>query len=347
MTPLETYIRAMPKAELHVHLEGSIRPETLLGLAQRHGVELPAEDLSGLRRWFNFTDFHHFIEVYLTITRCLRSTDDYELITYEFGAEMARQNIRYAEVTFSPCTHESMGMPQEVWFPGLTEGRRRAKEELGVEINWVFDIVRIERNREWNGDYTLAMALEGREEGVVALGLGGYEAPNPPGPFAKWFDRAKEEGLKSAPHAGETAGPESIWAAIRELHADRIGHGVRAIEDPALVAWLAEHRIPLELCPTSNLCLGVYNSVGAHPLRKLHEAGVPVTVNSDDPPLFGTSLTEEVQLLDTAFGFSRGEVAAFMLRAVRCSFLSEERKAVLESEFREQMNRLDSTATEV
>jgi len=327
----------MPKAELHVHLEGSIRPETLLELARRHGVELPADNLEGLRRWFHFTHFEHFIEVYLAIKRCLRSTDDYELITYEFGAEMARQNIRYAEVTFSPCTHESMGMPQEVWFAGLSEGRRRAREDFGVEINWIFDIVRIERDREWNGDYTLAMALDGREAGVVALGLGGYEAPNPPGPFAKWFERAKEHGLKSAPHAGEIAGPENIRSALHDLHADRIGHGVRAIEDPELVAWLAEKRIPLEVCPTSNLRLGVYPSMAEHPLRKLHEAGVPVTVNSDDPPLFGTTLTGEVELLETAFGFSREDIDAFMLRTVQCSFLSDERKSELEREFREQM----------
>lgn len=339
MNNLQSYIRAMPKAELHVHLEGSIRPETVLKLARRHRVDLPAHDLESLRRWFDFTHFEHFIEVYLTITRCLRTRDDYELITYEFGAEMARQNIRYAEVTFSPCTHESMGMPQDVWFPGLTEGRRRAREDFGVEINWIFDIVRIERDRDWNGDYTLAMALDGREEGVVALGLGGYEAPNPPGPFAKWFQRAKEQGLKSAPHAGETAGPDSIWSALRELHADRIGHGVRAIEDPALVAWLAENRIPLEVCPTSNLRLGVYPSMAEHPLPMLHEAGVRITVNSDDPPLFGTTLTEEAQLLDTVFGFSREEIDAFMLRAVQCSFLPDERKTALEKEFRAQMER--------
>lgn len=339
MSSLTEYIRAMPKAELHVHLEGSIRPETVLKLARRHHIELPADNLEDLRRWFDFTHFEHFIEVYLTITRCLRTSDDYELITYEFGAEMARQNVLYAEVTFSPCTHESMGMPQEVWFPGMTAGRRRAREDFGVEINWVFDIVRIERNRDWNGDYTLAMAVDGRDQGVVALGLGGYEAPNPPGPFARWFDRAVDRGLRSAPHAGETAGPESVWSAIRDLHADRLGHGVRAVEDPALVQYLAENRLPLEVCPTSNLRLGVYPSLKEHPLRRLHEAGVPVTVNSDDPPLFGTTLTDEVDLLDSAFGFSRAEIDAFMLRAVRCSFLPEDRRAALEEEFRAQMDR--------
>ncbi len=333
-------IESMPKAELHVHLEGSIRPETVLALARRHHIDLPSDTLEGLKQWFNFTHFEHFIEVYLAITRCLRTTEDYELITYEFGAEMARQNTKYAEVTFSPCTHESMGMPQEVWFPGLTRGRKRAKEAFGVEINWIFDIVRIERNRAWNGDYTLAVALEGREEGVVALGLGGYEAPNPPGAFARWFKKAKDGGLKSAPHAGETAGPESIWSAIRDLQADRIGHGVRAIEDPELVSYLAQTGLPLEVCPTSNLCLGVYRSIEEHPLRRLHDAGVIVTINSDDPPLFGTSLTDEIRLLDSAFGFSPKEVEGFMVRAVECSFLPEVRKQSLGRSFREETRSL-------
>jgi aminodeoxyfutalosine deaminase len=340
MTDAKQYVQALPKVELHVHLEGSIRPETLLRLARRHKVDLPADDLEGLRRWFTFMNFEHFIEVYLTITRCLRTADDYELVAYEFGAEMARQNVRYAEVTFSPCTHHMMGIPHEVYFPGLTRGRARARRDFGIEFNWVFDIVRIERNRTWNSDYTLKVALEGRADGVVALGLGGHEAPNPPGPFAPWFEKAIEHGLKSVPHAGETAGPESIWSALRELHAHRIGHGVRAVEDPELVAYLAEHRIPLEVCPTSNLRLGVYPDFSGHPLRRLHEAGVPVTVNSDDPPLFNTTLTDELNLLHEEFGYSLDEIDEFILRAVRFSFLDPERKAALEAGIRSEMTRL-------
>lgn len=339
MSSLLTYLEAMPKAELHVHLEGSIRPETLLMLARRHHVDLPADNIEDLRRWFSFTDFQHFIEVYLTITRCLRTAEDYEIIAYEFGAEMARQNIRYAEVTFTPSTHESMGIAQEVYFPGLLRGRERARREFGVDFNWIFDIVRIEKNRKWNSDYTLGVALEGRADGVVALGLGGYEAPNPPGPFSFWFRKAVEAGLGSAPHAGETAGPESIWSALHDLHADRIGHGVRAIEDPELVDFLAARGIPIEVCPSSNLRLGVYPSLAAHPLRRLHEAGIPVTINSDDPPLFGTTLTDELALLSSDFGFGADDIDAFVLRAVKCSFLPADRKAALDAEFREEMAR--------
>ncbi len=329
------YLHAAPKAHLHVHLEGSILPETLLTLARRNGVALPADSVEGLRDWFTFRDFSHFIEIYLTITRCLRTVEDYELIAYEFGAEMARQHIRYAEVTFSPSTHEALGVSFDTQFAGLTRGRERARAEFGVEMAWIFDIVRNiqgERRAQW-ADYTLARAVEGMGDGVIALGLGGAEVGNPPEAFAPWFDQAREAGLRCIPHAGETDGPASVWGAIRALGAERIGHGVRSIEDQALVEYLREHDLALELCPTSNLRLGVYPSYAAHPLRRLYEAGVPITINGDDPPLFNTTLNDEVELLSTAFGLGLDEIDAILLNGVRYSFLPAERKAALEAEF--------------
>ncbi|MDP9363555.1 MAG: adenosine deaminase, partial [Chloroflexota bacterium] len=201
---LAAYARAAPKVELHVHLEGAIRPETLLELARRNRVALPAEDLGGLRRWFAFRDFAHFVEVYVAITQCLRTEADYALIVHEFGAAMAAQNDRYAEVTFSPATHHLLGVPQEVYFAGLTRGREQARAEFGVEIAWVFDIVRQYADPARTApmaDYTTAVAIEGKEDGVVALGLGGAEAGAPPEPFAPWFERARAAGLRSVPHA--------------------------------------------------------------------------------------------------------------------------------------------------
>jgi len=337
------YLRAVPKAHLHVHLEGSILPETLLTLARRNGVALPADSVEGLRTWFTFRDFNHFIEIYLTITRCLRTAEDYELIAYEFGAEMAREHVRYAEVTFSPSTHEALGVPFDTLFAGLTRGRARARAEFGVEMVWIFDIVRNirpEARRDQWAEYTLARAVEGMGDGVVALGLGGAEGDNPPEAFAPWFARAREAGLHCIPHAGETDGPESVWGAIRALGAERIGHGVRASEDPALVEYLRDHQIALEVCPTSNLRLGVYADYAAHPLRRLYEAGVPITINADDPPLFNTTLNHEVELLATAFGLSLDEIDAILLNGVRYSFLPAERKAALEAEFVAELARL-------
>jgi adenosine deaminase len=338
---LLTYLAAAPKAELHVHLEGSIRPDTLLELARRNRRSLPHDTVEGLREWFVFRDFQHFIEIYSAVSRCIRSVDDYDLIAYEFGREMARQNVRYAEVTFSPFFHAYHGVPMESYVGGLLRGRSRARGDFGVDFNFVFDI-----NRGWGpdqaycSDYTTRVAIECRRAGVVALGLGGMELGNPPEPFAPWFERARAEGLKSAPHAGETDGPASVRGALGALGADRIGHGVRAIEDPLVVAELIRRRIALEVSPTSNLRLGVYPSIERHPFRQLHDAGVIVTVNSDDPPLFNTTLTDEVQLLPEGFGFAPEQIDQILLNGARCSFLPEEGKRALEARMRDELARL-------
>ncbi len=342
-----SFIERMPKVELHVHLEGAIAPETLLTLARRNGVELPADDVAGLRRWFAFRDFDHFVEIYVAVTRCLRHAEDYELIAHEFGAAMARQNIRYAEVTFSPSTHRLLGVPQEAWFRGLSAGRRRAQEEFGVRFNWVFDIVRFpiaQRERFDRADYTTAVAIEGRAEGVVGFGLGGTEAGAPPEPFAPWFDRARAAGLRSVPHAGETVGPESIWGALRALGAERIGHGVRCVEDPALVAELRERQIPLEVCPTSNVCLGGSATLAGHQLPQLLREGLYVTLNSDDPPMFNTTLTDEYLRCAAAFGWDRDTVTSLVLNGVRAALLLDNERAALETAFRAEFAALGDEA---
>lgn len=340
---LESYIRAAPKAELHVHLEGAIPPATVLELAQRNGATLPADVADGLRRGFVFRDFPHFIETYVTITRCLKTASDYEQIAFELGAELARQRVRYAEVTFSPSTHEyTLGVPWDAFFGGLTRGRRRAEQEFGVQMRWVFDIVR----EPTYADYVTRVAIEGMAEGVVAVGAVGLHTFSPAEAFLPWFERARAAGLRTTPHAGEASGPESVWSALRVLGAERIGHGVRAIEDPALVAHLAERRVALEVCPISNVRLGVFPSLTAHPLRRLYHAGVPVTVNSDDPPLFDATLTDNLLTLPTAFGFTAErahEVDEILLNAVRYSFLPLDRKHALLTEFRQELAALKTT----
>jgi aminodeoxyfutalosine deaminase len=284
---LETYLRAAPKAELHLHLEGAIRPTTLLTLAQRNGITLPYSTLEELRDWFRFRDFDHFVEVYRAISNCLCTADDYELIAFELAEELAGQNARYAEVGFSPAFQARAGIAQTQYLDGLRRARERAQRELGVELAWIFDL-----GRAWLGgetetqrwaSYTVDVAIEARQDGVVALGLGGPEVDHPPEPFAPLFARGRAVGLHSAPHAGEHVGPPSIWGVLNALGAERIAHGVRAIEDPALVAELARRGVALDLCPTSNVRLGVYASLAEHPLPRLLAAGVVITVNSDDP----------------------------------------------------------------
>ncbi|MGE3269017.1 MAG: adenosine deaminase [Chloroflexota bacterium] len=329
---LLSYVQAAPKAELHVHLEGAIQPETLLTLAQRNGIELPSNSIDGVRSWIQYRDFDHFIELFRTACRCLRTADDYELAAVELAANLARQGVRYAEVTFSASIHHIMGVPQQAYFDGLARGRARALAEHNVELAWIFNIV-----RQWkNGlevaplaDHTLAMSIEGQEIGVVALGLAGAEDGAPPEPFKPWFDKARAAGLRSAPHAGEHAGPASVWGAIRALGAERIGHGVRAAEDPALVEHLARTGIPLDVCPHSNVRLGVAESLERHPLPRLLEAGVTMTVNSDDPSLFNTSLSDDYAALVDPMGLSVEQVDQLLLNGFRSTFLAEDRKTAM------------------
>jgi adenosine deaminase len=334
---LKDYLQAAPKAELHLHLEGSIRQAAVGKLARRNGVALPDDVWAVLERRAGFRGFRHFVETYVAISRCLRTAGDYEMISYDVGADLARQNVRYAEVTFSPSTHVfDLGVPWDACFGGLTRGRRRAEHDFGVQIRWVFDIVR----DPTHAPFVTRAAVDGMAEGVVALGVVGLETVSPTEAFAPWFEQARAAGLHTTPHAGETTGPGSVWSALRVLGAERIGHGVRSIEDPALVAYLAEQRVPLEVCPTSNVRLGVYPSLAQHPLRRLHDAGVVVTVNSDDPALFNTSLNDELATLPDAFGLGVEAIDEIILNGVRCSFLPAERKRALEAEFRDELARL-------
>lgn len=322
-------IQAMPKAELHIHLEGAIQPQTMLELARRHSRlhELPATDVEGLRRWFTFTDFSHFVEIYWAISNLLRTPDDFALIVYACGADMAAQNIRYRELTVTPFTHtdwQKKGLRINDLLAGLEAGRVQAQRDFGVEMRWVFDVPRNLSFRADGGydpypaEQTLAYALAGQDKGVVGFGLGGFEADAPPEPFAHAFGAAKAAGLWSVPHAGETMGAASVWGALRDLQADRIGHGVRAIEDPHLLMLLKEQQTVLEINPTSNICLHVYRRLAEHPFPHLDHMGLRVTVNSDDPPLFNTSLCQEYAVLGQEFGYNMRDLA----RIARNAFVS-------------------------
>jgi adenosine deaminase len=331
---LGDFVREMPKVELHVHLEGSIHPRTLLTLAERNGVELPANDVEGLKEFYRFTDFDHFIRTYFAISSCLQTLDDFELIAYRFGAEMARQNIRYAEVTFTPHTNvTNTGLPFEGILAALNKGRGQAEQEFGVRFQWVLDIVRDYPDSRHQVAQWAASALD---DGVVGFGLGGTERGHPPEWFDDAFRVARAAGLHSVPHAGEVAGPESVWGAIRALGAERIGHGVRSVEDPALVNYLREHQIPLEVAPTSNLCLGVYPSLEEHPIRWLWDHGLYVTVNSDDPPMFNTDLVGEYEALAEHLGFDAADLEQLSFNALEASFLPEGDKAELRQSFQSE-----------
>jgi adenosine deaminase len=345
---LTEYLKAAPKAELHLHMQGAIRPETLLELSRRHHIDLPADNVAQLREWFRFRDFAHFVNVFAVLRSALVDPGDYELVTYELGAELAQQHVRYAELTFTPGPEVYRG-PRDTFFDGLTRGRDRVLHDFGVDIRWIFDIPR--RTVTLHPDIPLAdfitqVAIDGRDEGVVALGLGGTEFGHPPERFEAWFDRARAAGLHSAPHAGETDGPQSVWGALRALGAERIGHGVHAIEDPELMNYLVERRIPLEVCPTSNLKLGVYPSYAEHPLARLCAMGAVVTVNTDTPAVFGINLSDEMALMETEFGMPPETIDQVVLNAFSASFLPEEQRETLVSSVRDELRSLRGSALE-
>lgn len=324
---LESYIRAMPKVELHVHLEGSIGPGTLLALARRNGEDLPATTAAELSEWYRFRDFPHFVDIYFTICRCLDRPEDLELITREFLAGQARQNVLHSEVTFTAHTHYRNGMAFDDQLEAINRARDWGRRELGVSMTLTIDYA---RNFDLEGCLMSAdWAVAAKDDGVSAFGLGGPEVGHPPEKFEKAFDRARAGGLPSAPHAGETEGPASIWGALRALGAQRIGHGVRCLEDPELVEELRERRIPLEVCPSSNVCLGVVGSLAEHPLPRLLEAGLVVTVNSDDPPMFNTTLTDELLRVSRTFGLDAAALESLNRTALECSFLDDEAKSAL------------------
>jgi adenosine deaminase len=304
----------MPKAELHVHLEGTIDPATALHLARRHSRvdALPSTDLAALQGWYTFVNFPHFVQVYMTISDLLRTPEDFAHIVHRCGEDMAAQNIRYREITFTPFTHtdyQAKGLTIDALFEGLDAGRKAAQTDFGVEMRWVFDVPRNLSFPKTGGydpypaERTLAYALSGRDHGVIGFGLGGFEVNAPPEPFAHAFDRAAREGLLCVPHAGETVGADGVRGAVEALHAVRIGHGVRAIEDPALLTVLRDRQIPLEVNITSNICLHVYPRAAVHPFPHLDRMGLKVTVNSDDPPLFNTNLIAEYAILAAEYGY--------------------------------------------
>lgn len=336
---MKSYIEAMPKVELHVHLEGSIRPETFLKLAGRHKIALPASDLAELKRWYEFTDFNHFIEVYLKIAASLKNPEDIELIAREFLAGQARQNVRYSEVIYSPYNQFlANGIPFDEQLDALNRARSWAVREHGVDCQFIMDISR-ETTPE-QGEIVAGWAIGAMGQGVCGLGLGGPEVGNPPEKFKTAFDMAFEAGLPAMPHAGETVGPESVRGALRWLHPFRILHGVRAMEDPSLVETLVESQIPLDVCPTSNICLKVYPSLEDHPLPEMLALGLNVTLNSDDPPMFSTTLTQEYLNAVEVMGLSLARLEQLARNGIRASVLGKAEQQDLLTLFKTENVRL-------
>ncbi len=324
---MKDFVSALPKVELHVHLVGSASIDTVLALARRYPDRGVPTSEPELRAFYDFSDFAHFIAVYIAVNNLVTSGQDVTSLLVGLARDQAASNVRYSEVTVTPVSHLVAGIEPDELAEALEAGRRIARDEHGVELAWIFDIDG-SRGREC-GPATLDWVLRHRPEGTVALGLGGPEMGVPREWYREQFAAARDAGLHLVPHAGETTGPETIWESLRVLGAERIGHGTSAVADPALVAHLAEHGIPVEVCPTSNVRTRAVASIEEHPVRQLLAAGVPVTVATDDPGMFHTDLDREYLLCHQHFGLDEAGLTELARTGVRAAFCTDRTRAEL------------------
>ena len=317
---LRPFILSLPKAELHLHLEGSIDPPTLLEVRERHGK---ASTLAEVEQLYRYSDFNGFLMAFKVITEDLQTASDYELITYRLMEKLKAENVLHAEVFVSVGVCLWRKLEFAAIFEGLERGRQRGERDFGVSLLWIFDAVRQFGPHAALEAFKLAVRYSDRS--VAGIGIGGDEQKAPPELFRDAYAYAADHGLRLTAHAGESASPESIWGALN-LRAERIGHGLTAAQDQELVEELATRQVPLEICLTSNLRTGCCPSLEAHPLRSYFDQGVMITLNSDDPAMFQTSLTREYQLAQETFAFTDEHLREFARNSFEASFLAPEKK---------------------
>ena len=332
------FIAGLPKAELHVHHVGSASPRAVAALAGRHeGSTAVPVDEHALAEYFTFTDFAHFIQIYLSVVDLIRDAQDVWTLTYEVARDLVAQNVRHAELTVTPFSSVRRGIPAEAFCEAIEDARQRIEAEHDLSLRWCFDIPG--EAGPAAAEQTLDIALRLRPAGLISFGLGGPEIGVGRSQFATHFARARAAGLHSVPHAGESTGPESVWEAIHQLGAERIGHGIAAARDPALMDYLTQHEIPLEVCPTSNVRTRSVASLAAHPLPQLVAAGVAVSVNSDDPPMFSTTLNAEYAVAADLLDLDRGGLADLARASVRQSFADPGRQKRILADIDDHLSR--------
>jgi adenosine deaminase/aminodeoxyfutalosine deaminase len=344
------FIRALPKAELHLHLEGSVDPLTLSQLSEKHNTPFPwssnrykplpdshrALSVAEAAALYNYEDFTGFLIAFKSVTERLRDPEDFELITYRLVEKLAAQGCLHAEVFVSVGVIFWRGQEFDPLFEGMERGRRRAEKDFGTTLYWIFDAVRHFGPDE--GEKVLAKAIQYRSSqhrpsNVIGIGIGGDERLASPELFEQVYAKAARNGLRLSVHAGETVGPVSIYGALDVLKADRLGHALHAEQDPALIKRLVRDQVPLELCVSSNLRTSCCVDLASHPLRRYFDAGALVTLNTDDPEMFQTTLVREYQLAQDAFGFNNEELRQLAANSFRASWLPEERKRELLNRF--------------
>jgi aminodeoxyfutalosine deaminase len=326
-----SFIQLLPKAELHLHLEGSVAPETLSELRRRNGKESSPADAEAL---YQYKDFAGFLMAFKTLTEDLQAPDDYELITYRLIQQLKTENVLHAEVYVSVGVCLGRKQDFDAIFEGLERGRQRGEKDFGVSLLWIFDAVR--QFGAEAAQTVFELAAKYRDCNVIGIGIGGDELKAPPELFREQYAYAAAQGLRLTCHAGESAGPESIWGALN-LGAERIGHGLTAAQDPELVEELAQRQVPIEICLTSNLKTGCCLQLHDHPVKKYFDQGLMITLNSDDSAMFGTTLNREYELAQSEFGFTDEHLRELARNSFEASFLPAEKKITF-------LNVLDSVA---
>ena len=324
LTP-SAYILALPKAELHLHLEGAVEPETLVELSQRHDPN--PLDRAAVGQLYQYSDFRGFLMAFKAVTDRLRTAEDYEFITWKLMERLRAENVLHAEVYVSVGVCLWRGQEFEALFEGMERGRERGEREFGVSLLWLFDAVR--QFGPEAAQKVAEQAVEARARGftsVAGFGIGGDEASAAPEMFRQVYAYAAEHGLRRTAHAGERAGPASVLGALDALGAERIGHGLTAWQDAELEARLAREQVPVEVCVTSNLRTGCCKSLEQHPLRRYFDRGLKVVLSSDDPAMFATSPAREYQLAQEAFGFTQAELERLARNSFEASFLPKQKK---------------------
>ena len=324
----------IPKIENHLHLEGAIPLETLWTLIQKYGGDKTVTNYELLKEKFMYRNFNHFLETWLWKNTFIREYEDFTFLSDAVFKDLGKQNIKYAEIFISPSEFRSTLEIQKI----VEAISKSINVNPEICVSLIVDLVRNLGSE--NAMKTLYEINEVKDMGIIGIGLGGAEKEYPPELFTDVFEKARNLGFKTTAHAGEAAGPQSIWGAIKKLKVNRIGHGTRAIEDPELLNYLADNQIPVELCPLSNLRTKVIDSIEEHPVRTFIDMGIPVSINTDDPKMFGNSLAEEYQALKDNFNFSNDDIYKIIRNSIHTTWLKENEKSTLINKFREEFVRL-------
>ena len=333
---IEKFIREMPKAELHLHIEGTLEPELMFKLAERNQIKIPFESISAAKQAYNFENLQSFLDLYYHGTQVLQQEQDFYDLTWAYLQKAASQNVRHTEIFFDPQAHTERGIPFKIVHDGISRALKDAQSEFGLSSQLILCFLRHLSAEQAMATLKQALAYQ---DTIIAVGLDSSEQGNPPGKFQAVFDRARAENFLTVAHAGEEGAPDYIWSALKLLHVKRIDHGVRCLEDPDLVDYLIKKQIPLTVCPLSNVKLKVFDSLERHNLKKLLNLGVCVTVNSDDPAYFGGYINENYQAVAIALKLSKQEVIQLAENSFRASFLTSQAQDALIAELNSYSNR--------